>query len=212
MADEDKLKDLKKLSPKERIEKLKDLQKKDKEEIENAQKLLQEAEDEEASKQNELERIPIPQLKAVDIGALFSPEERELFKAKRFVAESGKEEKKEEPGRKLPEEKAELERIAEEAKILKQDEEASQAQYLTQLSSKPVEDIYNKVKSIYQEVKATGEITPGQMNELNNIGYANRRKMKDIQTGKYTEVTQEAAREMVLTEKMKNWLQQSYGR
>jgi hypothetical protein len=212
MADEDKLKELKKLSPKERFEKLKELQKKDREEIEKAQRLLQETE-EEISKQEELAKIPIPQLKAVDIGALFSPEERELFKAKRFIAEGPKkEEEPEEAGRKRPEEKAELERIAEEAKILKQDEETTQAQYLNQLSQKPVEDIYNKVKGIYQEVKASGEITPEQMNELNNVSYANRRKMQDIQSGRYTEVTQEAAREMVLTEKMKNWLQQSYGR
>ena len=211
MADKDNLKELKRLSPKERIEKLKELQKKDKEEIEKAQKLLQEAEDEEESKQKELERIPIPQLRAVDIDALFSPEEKELFSTKRFVTETRKEEKPEE-ARRRPEEKAELERIAEEARVLKQEEEATQAQYLTQLSQKPVEDIYNKVKSIYQEVKSTGEITPEQMNELNNVGYANRRKMQDIQTGKYTEVTQETAREMVLTEKMRSWLQESYGR
>jgi hypothetical protein len=211
MAEEDNIKELKKLSPKERLEKLKELQKKDREEIEKAQKLLQETE-EEISKQEELKKIPIPQLKAVDIGALFSPEEKELFKAKRFATEGPKEEEKPEEAGRRPEEKAELERIAAEAPILKQEEEAAQAQYLTQLSQKPVEDIYNKVKSIYQEVKSTGEITPSQMNELNNAGYANRRKMRDIQAGKYTEVTQEAAREMVLTEKMKNWLQRSYGR
>ncbi len=209
MAEEDIIKELKKLSPKERLEKLKELQKKDREEIEKAQELLQETE-EEISKQKELEKIPIPQLKAVDIGALFSPEEKELFKAKRFITEPRRAEKPEEV--RPREEKAELERIAEEAQILKQEEEAVQAQYLTQLSQKPVENIYNKVKSIYQEVKATGEITPEQMNDLNNVGYANRRKMQDIRAGKYTEVTQEAAREMVLTEKMRSWIQDAYGR
>ncbi|MBW2981986.1 hypothetical protein KY343_03845 [Candidatus Woesearchaeota archaeon] len=211
MADEDKLKDLKKLSPNERLEKLKELQEKDREEIEKAQKLLQETEDE-IGRERELEKIPIPQLKAVDIGALFSTEEKELFKAKRFTAAPAKEkeEKPEEPRR--AEEREELERIAEQAPRLSQEEEAAQAQYLDQLSQKPVEDIYNRVKDIYQQVKATGEITPEQMNELNNVSYANRRKMEDIQSGRYTEVTQEAAREMVLTEKMKNWLQDSYGR
>ncbi len=209
MAEEDTLKELKKLSPKERLEKLKELQKKDKEEIEKAQKLLQETE-EEIGRQRELEKIPIPQLTSVDIGALFSPEEKELFKAKRFTTGTEKEEKPVET--KSIEEKTELERIAAEAPILKQEEEAAQSQYLDQLSQKPVEDIYNKVKNIYQEVKSTGEITPDQMNELNNIGYANRRKLEDIEAGKYTEVTQEAAKEMVLTEKMKNWLQNSYGR
>ncbi|MBW2966813.1 hypothetical protein KY342_06950 [Candidatus Woesearchaeota archaeon] len=207
MAEEDILKELKKLSPKERAEKLKELQKKDKEEIEQAQKLLQETE-EEIGRQEELKKIPIPQLKAVDIGALFSPEEKELFRAKRFVTERPKEEAEE---AKI-QEKAELERIAEEAPKLSQEEAANQAQYLDQLSQKPVEDIYNKVKDIYQRVKASGEVTPEQMNELNNIGYANRRKLEDIEAGKYKEVTQETAREMVLTEKMRSWLQESYGR
>jgi hypothetical protein len=209
MAEEDIIKKLKKLSPKERVERLKELQKKDREEIEKAQKLLQETE-EELGREKELEKIPIPQLKAVDIDALFSPEEKELFKAKRFAAERpGKEEKPE----KIPVKgRAELERIAEEAPRFLPEEEAAQAQYLNQLSQKPVEDIYNRVKDIYQQVKAAGEITPDQMNELNNISYANRRKLEDIEAGKYKEVTQETAREMVLTEKMKNWLQQSYGR
>ena len=208
MPEEDIIKKLKKLSPKERAEKLKELQKKDKEEIEQAQKLLQETE-EEITRQEEVEKIPIPQLKSVDIGALFSPEEKELFKAKRFATESPKEEENEET---KPAERAELERIAEEAPRLSQEEAAAQAQYLDQLSQKPAEELYNKIKSIYQEVKASGEITPNQMNDLNTIEYANRRKMHDIQAGKYTEVTQETAREMILTEKMKSWLQESYGR
>lgn len=209
MPEEDIIKELKKLSPKERVEKLKELQKKDREEIEKAQRLLRETE-EEISRQEETEKIPIPQLKAVDIDALFSAEEKELFKAKRFAAEPGR--KVEKPKEALPAERAELERIAEEAPILTQEEEAAQVQYLDQLSQKPVEELYNKVKNIYQQVKAAGEVTPEQMNELNNIEYANRRKMQDIQAGKYTEVTREAAREMILTEKMKSWLQESYGR
>lgn len=209
MAEEDTLKELKKLSPKERLEKIKELQKKDREEIEKAQKLLHETE-EEIGRQDELEKIPIPQLKSIDIAALFSPEEKELFKAKRFITETKKEEEPEKI--RSREEKTELEKIAAEAPILKQEEEAAQAQYLNQLSQKPVEDIYNKVKDIYNQVKESGEVTPEQMNELNNISYANKRKMEDIEAGKYTDVTQEAAREMVLTEKMKNWLQNSYGR
>jgi hypothetical protein len=83
MAEE--INDLKKLSPKERIKRLKELQEKDKKEIEEAQKLLKEAE-EESVIEDELREIPIPQLKAADIDELFSPEEKELFKAKRFTS------------------------------------------------------------------------------------------------------------------------------
>ena len=84
------IEELKKLSPEERIRKLKKLQEKDKEEIEKAQNLIQESEDQ-LEKQEQTKKIPIPQLKAVNIDALFSPEEKELFKAKRFVAEKRKE-------------------------------------------------------------------------------------------------------------------------
>ena len=87
MAEE--IEDLKKLSPKERIERLKRLQEKNKEEIEQAQKMLTKAEEESAI-EDEMKDIPIPQLKAVDIDELFSPEEKELFKAKRFATEKRK--------------------------------------------------------------------------------------------------------------------------
>jgi len=209
MAEEDALKELKKLSPNKRLEKLKELQKKDREEIEKAQKLLQETEDE-IGREKELEKIPIPQLKSVDIDALFSSEEKELFRAKRFITGGPKKEKpaKAKPGEK----KSELEEIAAEAKILKSEEEAAHAQYLTQLSQKPVERLYSRVKEIYNQVKESGYMTQEQQNELNTIDYATRRKMQDIEAGKYKEVTQEAAREMVLTEKIKSWLQDSYGR
>ena len=51
-----------------------------------------------------------------------------------------------------------------------------------------------------------------QQQDLRNIDYATRRKLDDIEAGKYTEVGKEVADAMVLTERMKNWLQDSYGR
>jgi len=145
MAEEDIIEKLKKLSPKERAEKLKELQKKDKEEIEKAQKLLQETE-EEIGRQEEAEKIPIPQLKAVDISALFSPEEKELFKAKRFETGKLKVEKPEKV--KSKKEELELEQIAAESQKLSPEEAANQAQYLDNLSQKPAEELYNKIKDI----------------------------------------------------------------
>ena len=202
------IEELKKLSPEERIRKLKKLQEKDKEEIEKAQNLIQESEDQ-LEKQEQTKKIPIPQLKAVNIDALFSPEEKELFKAKRFVAEKRKELEES----LIPEKKpAELEQIAEQAPGLTPEQEQAQTQYLNQLSQKPAEDLYDRIKGIYQQVKETGEMTPDQIGDLNNIDYAMRRKMQDIEAGKYTEITKETAREMILTEKMKTWLQDAYGR
>ena len=78
MAGKTELDELKKLSPEERIKKLKELQKKDREEIENAQKLIFESE-EDMAREEEVKKMPIPQLKSIDIESLFSSEEKELF-------------------------------------------------------------------------------------------------------------------------------------
>ncbi|MBW2996007.1 hypothetical protein KY332_01770 [Candidatus Woesearchaeota archaeon] len=193
--------ELKKLSPKERIKRLKELQEKDKEEIEEAQKLLKQAE-EEAEIEEELKDIPIPQLKAVDIDELFSPAEKELFKAKRFVTEKPKkeaEEKKEKPG--------ELESIAETAPKLTPAEEQQQIEYLNQLSRRPTEELYSRAGTLYNQFKEQGnQFTPEQQEEFGNIEYANRKKMQDIEAGNYPEgqLSKEVAREMVLIEKFKH--------
>lgn len=83
----DKLDDIKRLSPRERLEKLRDLQKKNKKEIEQAQELMKESE-REIEIEEELKDIPIPQVKAVDVQQLFTPEEKEVFRMKRFVHET----------------------------------------------------------------------------------------------------------------------------
>ena len=195
MAEE--IDELKKLSPKERIERLKELQEKNKEEIEKAQTLLKQAE-EEAEIEEELKDIPIPQLKAVDIGELFTPEERELFKAKRFVAEKPK------AAEEAPEKEGELEAIAETAPRASREAEQQQVQYIRQLSQQPIGQLYNRAKELYSQFKTQGnEFTAQQQDEFNKIEYANRKKLDDIEAGKYTEVSQSVAQEMVLIEKMK---------
>jgi hypothetical protein len=190
--------ELKKLSPKERIKKLKELQEKDKKEIEEAQSLLSRAE-EEAVIEDELREIPVPQLKAVDIEGLFSPEEKELFKAKRFI--SGKKKETEEEKR---ERKKELEMIAESAPRLTPEQEEQQIDYLNQLSKEPTGRLYGRASELYNQFKEQGNyFTQEQQKEFNNIEYANRKKFNDIQSGRYAEVSQEVAREMSLIEKMK---------
>jgi len=79
----DKIDDLKKLGPRERLVKLKELEKKNKEEIELARKMMGESE-REVEIEDELKDIPIPEMKAVDIDHLFSPEAKEIWKMKRF--------------------------------------------------------------------------------------------------------------------------------
>ncbi|MBW2978243.1 hypothetical protein KY331_05335 [Candidatus Woesearchaeota archaeon] len=207
MPEKTELDELKKLSPQERIKKLKELQKKDKEEIEKAQNLILESE-EDMAREEEVKKMPIPQLKAIDIGSLFSSEEKELFRAKRFIEVKKPEAEKEKPALPKPEERP-LEEVAAEAEILKIEEEKAHAQYLNQLSEQPADKIYNRMKEIYSEAKEKGYISPGRMEEINNLGYANTRKFDDARVGEYSP-TQEAAREMVLTQKMKNMLQRMY--
>lgn len=78
------LEDIKKLSPREKLTKLKELEKKNKEEIELARKMMDESEREVAIEE-ELKKIPIPEVKAVNIDELFSAEAKDIFKTKRFL-------------------------------------------------------------------------------------------------------------------------------
>ena len=203
----DTIDDLKKLSPHERIKKLKELQEKDKKEIEEAQKLLKESEAE-VQREQEVKEIPIPQVKVVDIDSLFSSEEKELFKAKRGVVVKPKEK----PVARPKKQEIVLEDIAKESRELSDQEAVTQADYLSSLSKQPTDELYSKVKGIYDSVKESCYMTHDQQQELRNIHYANQRKLEAIEAGQYTNVTKETAREMVLVEKMKNWLQDSYGR
>lgn len=95
MADVD-IDELKKMSPERRLHALRELEEKSRKEIEEARKLMAESEREIEVKE-ELERdMPIPQLAAVDIDSLFSPEEKDIFRMKRFSGEARKAEADEE--------------------------------------------------------------------------------------------------------------------
>ncbi|MBD3249315.1 hypothetical protein GF336_04685 [Candidatus Woesearchaeota archaeon] len=203
----DELEELKKLSPKERIAKLKEIQEKDKKEIEQAQELIKESE-EQAEKEDEKEKIPIPQVKSADIDSLFSAEEKQLFMEVRLEQ---KKQKTEETPEEKKEKKESLEEVAAEApKLPEEQQEKAHIQYLEQQSQKPADMLYNRTKEIYSEAKDKGYVSPKHMNELRDIEYATRKKMEDIEQGKYTDATKEAARDMVMTERIKNWLEDKY--
>jgi hypothetical protein len=203
MAKKSKLDELKKLSPEERIKRLKELQEQDKKEIEEAQKLIKESE-EQAEAEEELKRkIPVPQLKSVDIESLFTPEEKELFKTKRYL-EGKKQEKAEEPKEKPLEQT-----VFEEAPKKIPDEILETKQYGMELSKSPASALRERAENIYQQFKQTGEITYDQKKELDAIGYAEAYKMQDIQAGGY-DADRRAAEDMVVTQKIKNWLQDKY--
>lgn len=136
-----KLDELKRLSPQERIRKLKELEEERKKEIEEAEKLIKESNVEIEEERKELERIPIPQLKAVDIQGLFTVEEKEMFKVKRFIDEEKIESLEEELKEK--EEKRLEETVKEEAERKEEDG----------LDNNRLMDNYNVVKDLFKEAR-----------------------------------------------------------
>ena len=81
------LKELERLSPKERIKALEEIKKKNKEEIEKAQGLIRESE-EEIEKEEEIEQIisevPLPRQKQVDVSDLWKSELEERLKKEKI--------------------------------------------------------------------------------------------------------------------------------
>ncbi|MBW2992816.1 hypothetical protein KY345_06390 [Candidatus Woesearchaeota archaeon] len=196
---EETVENTKKLTVEERIRKLKEIEEKNKEEIKKAQDLLRESEEELEAKEKEKAEIPIPQLRAVDIGELFSEEEKQMFKAKRFEKEKPKKE-----------EEVLEETVAEEEKKLTPEQiELAQKQYRTQLSKEPAAELYNKIKNIYQDVQSSGMMTTEQANQINNIEYALDKKQQDIEKGEYNP-SEYAANKLVTTQQIGEELKKKY--
>lgn len=194
--------ELKNLSPTERIKKLKEQQEKSKKEIEEAQKLIKESEAEEEQEEDLRQKIPVPQLKAVDIDSLFSPEEKEIFRLKRYIEE------KKAPEKDKKQKRTELETIAEEAPR-QRFEQPEIRQYGFELSREPANVLRERAEGIYNQFKEIGHITYEQKKELDTIGFAEAYKMNDIKAGSY-DADRRAVDDMVVTQKIKNWLQDKY--
>ena len=194
--------ELKNLSPTERIKKLKEQQEKSKKEIEEAQKLIKESEAEEEQEEDLRQKIPVPQLKAVDIDSLFSPEEKEIFRLKRYIEE------KKAPEKDKKQKRTELETIAEEAPR-QRFEQPEIRQYGFELSKEPANVLRERAEGIYNQFKEIGHITYEQKKELDTIGFAEAYKMNDIKAGSY-DADRRAVDDMVVTQKIKNWLQDKY--
>jgi hypothetical protein len=196
MADE--IDDTKKLSVEDRIKKLKEIEKRNKEEIQKAQDLLKQSEFELEDKEKEKASTPIPQLKAVDIGELFTEEEKQLFKTKRY-------EEKPRAGKEALEDTV----AVEEKKLTPEQIEQAQHQYRNQLSKEPVNQLYSKIKNIYQNVQASGTMSADQMGQITNIEYALDKKKQDIESGEYNP-SEYAAHKLVSTQQIGEELKRKY--
>jgi len=179
-----KVKDLKKLPPEERIRKLKELAENDKKEIEEAQKLIRDSEIEEEEKKKLLRKIPIPQMKAVDIESLFSETEKQAFETVRQVQR-----KKEEPKMKdmaSEEEKKSMDSLEETVKVeqprFSEEEFQENKQYLHALGT---EKLHNKREEIYASIDQRGYSDSRQQMEIYNIHKEEEERLKDANEGNY---------------------------
>lgn len=161
MADIEKIK---KLSPEERIRRLKKLEEEKRKEIEEAQQLMKESAIELEREEKIKKEIPIPQVKAVDIGGLFTQEEKQVFATKRYQREK-------------PEKPEEMEKPPEAEKTLEDEvgktefnltEEQAQAQhaYGERLAMEQPNQLYDMAREAYDEFKETGQIDQGKIYAL----------------------------------------------
>ncbi len=86
MASDEDMEKARILKGPERIRKLKEIEERKKKELEEAESLLRVAVDEESAEVERKEKLPIPQVAAVDISFLMTESERAIFRTRRFAA------------------------------------------------------------------------------------------------------------------------------
>ena len=148
------LEEIKKLSPEERIGRLRAFQEKQKKEAEEAKDIIADSVAQIKQEEKIKEAISIPESKQVDVAGLFKSEEN-------------------------------LETTIEKEKRELTDEELKgHRQYQAQLSQEPAQELYQRVKSMYQQAKE-GNISYDKMSELDDLSYALDYKQRDMQSGTY---------------------------
>lgn len=201
------LKEIKKLSPEERIKRLKKIEEENKKEINEAEKLIKDS-IREINIQEEIKDLPIPQIKAVDIESLFSPEEKEVFAAKRY-----------ENIRQMPAEEetteTSLEKTVEQEKPeVTKEELAAHTQYqvlANELRREPTENVMQRVEGIYNQIRETGEITREQINEAYAAESVARQRQEEIGRGTYGRTMSEKVSDQLgITVGITNWIRNQY--
>jgi len=197
------LKEIKKLSPEERIKKLRSIEEKNKKEIDEAEKIINES-IREINIKEELRGLPIPQIKAVDIESLFAPEEKEVFAAKRY---------KDLRARHIEEEAAEipLEGTVEQEKPKVTEEELEahrQYQLLAnELRREPTENVVQELENIYQQVRETSRVTGEQMRMAYVADSVARERQEEIRRGTYGRMDEEISDQLSIARKIFKFIQ-----
>jgi hypothetical protein len=170
MADE--IKDLKKLSPEQRIKKLKEMQEKHKKEIEEAQKMMKISEDELDEENRLKEQIQVPDISTTTAKKIFEKSlEDTVAKEKPKISE---------------EELREIEKT----------------QYIEQLSKEPMKSLYNEIKALADEVKNIGEIDDYQRHRLYDLRNAVDKKHDAIAAGEYRPEKEYIRKEVDATQRL----------
>ena len=172
---EESLEEIKKLSPEERISKLREFQEIKKREAAEARDIIADSVAQIKQEEKIKEVISVPESKKVDVVGLFK-------------SEGG------------------LESTIENKKIqLTEEELREHRQYQAQLSQEPAEELYQRVKSMYQQVKE-GNIGSPEMNKLNDLSYAFDYKKDDIASGNYQMASEEIEEMMSASKSLINYM------
>lgn len=199
-----KLNEIKKLSPEERIKKLKGIKEKNKKEINEAEKLIKDS-IREINIQEEIKDLPIPQIKAVDIESLFSPEEKEVFATKRY--ENARQSHVEEETAEMP-----LEETVEKEKpeITKEELEAQKQYQILELRREPTENVVQEIENIYQQVRETGGVTGEQMTRAYAANVIAEERQREIERGTYRRISEEISDQLSIAKQIFNSIQEKY--
>ena len=200
------LKDIKKLSPEERIKKLKKIEEENKKEIDEAEKIIKDS-IREINVKEEIRDLPIPQIKAIDIESLFAPEEKEVFAAKRY---------KDLRARHVEEETAEIpleETVEKEKPEITKEELAAHTQYqilANELRREPTKNVVQELENIYQQARDGGRVTGEQMRMAYAADVVARERQRDIERGTYGRIDEEISNQLDIARQIFKSIQDKY--
>jgi len=200
-----RLNEIKKLSPEKRIEKLKKIEEENKKEINEAEKIINDSMQEIDIKKKK--DLPIPQIKAVDIESLFSPEEKEIFAVKRY---------KDLVVRHVEEEKAEVpleEKVKQEKTRATKEELAVHIQYhvlADELRREPTENVVHELENIYHQVREGTGITGDQMTRAYAANVVARERQEDIKRGTYGRLDEQVSNQLDIARQIFKSIQDKY--
>jgi len=201
-----KLNEIKKLSPEERIKRLKKIEEENKKEIDEAEKIINDS-IREIDFKEKIKDLPIPQIKAVDIESLFSPEEKEVFAAKRY---------KDLVVRHVEEETAEIpleETVKQEEPKATKEELAAHIQYqvLTDdLRREPTENVVQELGDIYHQAKEGTGITGEQMTRAYAANVVARERQQEIESGTYGRIDEQVSNQLNIARQIFKSIQDKY--